>query len=341
MSSIPGMNDCPPIAITMGDPAGIGGEISLMAWRKTRKSAVYPFFLIDDPRRLKALARHLSMDIPIETITAPDEATGAFSGALPVLTETLVEEISPGSPDPAASKTVIHSIDRALAFVLSGEASAMVTNPIHKSALYEVGFAYPGHTEYLASKSNSKTDPVMMLVSPSVRVVPATIHLSLRNAIESLSIDGLKQCAQTTATSLLNEFGIKKPKLAFAGLNPHAGEDGHLGREEIEIIKPAIQQLQDSGLNVAGPFPADTLFHEEARRRYDAVICMYHDQALIPSKTLDFDSSVNVTLGLPFVRTSPDHGTAFDIAGTGTANPGSLIAAINVAGEMVSARQAR
>ena len=325
----------------MGDPAGIGGEISLKAWHETRQSAAHPFFVIDDPGRLKALASHLSLDVPIETITSPDMAAEVFSKALPVLEEAVTEEVEAGKPNPALASTVIRSIDRALTFVLAGGASAMVTNPIHKSTLYDAGFAYPGHTEYLAAKSESKTAPVMMLVSPSIRVVPATIHLSLRDAIETLSIDGLLECARTTTTSLIHEFGIDEPRIAFAGLNPHAGEDGHLGREEIEIIKPALEQLRESGINVAGPFPADTLFHEEARRRYDAVICMYHDQALIPSKTLDFDSGVNVTLGLPFVRTSPDHGTAFDIAGTGTANPGSLIAAINVAGNMVSARQAR
>lgn len=330
---------CLPIAVTMGDPAGISGEISLKSWIATRQSTRQPFFLIDDPIRLKTLARNLSLDLPIEIITAPSQAHEVFSNSLPVLVESLSEEVVPGKPSATVSTTVIRSIDRALELVLSGDASAMVTNPIHKSTLYDAGFAYPGHTEYLAAKSKSEFDPVMMLVSPSIRVVPATIHLSLKDAIEALSIKGLMQCAMTTAIALQKDFGINQPRIAVAGLNPHAGEDGHLGREEIEIISPTIHQLKKDGLNIEGPYPSDSLFHEAARRRYDVVICMYHDQALIPSKTLDFDSGVNVTLGLPIVRTSPDHGTAFDIAGTGKADPSSLIAAITVAGQMAFTRQ--
>ncbi|NKB20649.1 MAG: 4-hydroxythreonine-4-phosphate dehydrogenase PdxA [Alphaproteobacteria bacterium] len=330
---------CPPIAITMGDPAGIGGEISLKAWATSLRSNSIPFFLIDDPNRLEMLATDLSLNIPIETITRPDQAHEIFSNALPVLEETLPEMIIPGTPNAAFASTIVRSIDRALELVLSGNASAMVTNPIHKSTLYDAGFAHPGHTEYLAAQTEAECEPVMMLVSPSVRVVPVTIHLSLRDAIEALSIERIMQCATTTAAALRNDFAINQPRIAIAGLNPHAGEDGHLGREEIEIISPAIDQLKSAGLYVDGPFPSDSLFHEAARRHYDVVICMYHDQALIPSKTLDFDSGVNVTLGLPVVRTSPDHGTAFDIAGTGKANPGSLIAAITIAEQLATARQ--
>ena len=333
-------NQYSPIAVTMGDPAGIGGEIALKSWKAKSRSAQHPFFLIDDPNRLQALARNLSLNIPIEKISSPGMTHDVFTKALPVLEEILPERVTPGVPNPAMAASVIRSIDRALEFVLSGDASAMVTNPIHKSTLYDAGFNYPGHTEYLATQTKSQCEPVMMLVSPSIRVVPATIHLSLRNAIEALSIDGLARCTHTTAKALQNEFGIKHPRIAVAALNPHAGEDGHLGREEIEIISPAIERLKKEGLDISGPFPSDSLFHEAARQRYDVVICMYHDQALIPSKTLDFDGGVNVTLGLPVVRTSPDHGTAFDIAGTGKANPGSLIAAITVAAEMVAARHA-
>ena len=327
-----------PIAITMGDPAGIGGEIVLKAWKARSQSTDHPFFLIDDPNRLQDLANSLSLEVPIQTISSPAMSYDVFSKALPVLQEQLPARVAAGIPNPATASSVVRSIDRALEFVLSGDASAMVTNPIHKSTLYDAGFNYPGHTEYLAAQTKSQCEPVMMLVSPSVRVVPATIHLSLRDAIETLSITGLIRCTTTTANALRNEFGIEHPRIAVAGLNPHAGEDGHLGREEIEIISPAIEQLKEEGFDVSGPFPSDSLFHEAARRRYDVVICMYHDQALIPSKTLDFDSGVNVTLGLPIVRTSPDHGTAFDIAGTGKANPGSLIAAITVAEQMAVAR---
>jgi 4-hydroxythreonine-4-phosphate dehydrogenase len=341
MTQSPGAdNRYSPIAVTMGDPAGIGGEIALKTWKAKSRSAHHPFFLIDDPNRLQALSRNLSLNVPIQTISSPEMTHEVFDIALPVLQEILPKRVTPGIPNSAAASSVIRSIDRALEFALSGDASAMVTNPIHKSTLYDAGFNYPGHTEYLAAQSKAQCEPVMMLVSPSIRVVPATIHLSLRDAIEALSIDCLIKCAITTAAALRNDFGVDQPRIAVAGLNPHAGEDGHLGREEIEIISPAIEQLKKEGLDIRGPFPSDSLFHEAARRRYDAVICMYHDQALIPSKTLDFDSGVNVTLGLPVVRTSPDHGTAFDIAGTGKADPGSLTAAITVAAQMAAARHA-
>ena len=330
--------DYSPIAVTMGDPAGIGGEIALKAWKAKSHSAQHPFFLIDDPGRLQTLVSNLSLNVPIQTISSPEMAHEVFGKALPVLQEILPARVTAGIPNPATASSVVRSIDRALEFVLSGDASAMVTNPIHKSTLYDAGFNYPGHTEYLAAQTKSLCEPVMMLVSPSVRVVPATIHLSLREAIEALSVAGLVKCTITTDKALRNEFGIEHPRIAVAGLNPHAGEDGHLGREEIEIISPAIEQLKKEGLDVSGPFPSDSLFHEAARQRYDVVICMYHDQALIPSKTLNFDNGVNVTLGLPVVRTSPDHGTAFDIAGTGKADPGSLIAAITVAEQMAAAR---
>ena len=242
----------------MGDPAGIGGEIALKTWKEKSGSADLPFFLIDDPERLKTLADDLSLNIPIQTISSPGMASEVFRNALPVLPETLPERVTPGVPSSATASSVVRSIDRALELVLSGDASAMVTNPIHKSTLYDAGFNYPGHTEYLAARSKAQCEPVMMLVSPSVRVVPATIHLSLRDAIETLSIEGLVRCTMTTAKALQNEFGIEHPRIAVAGLNPHAGENGHLGREEIDIISPAIEQLNNAGLDINGPFPSDS-----------------------------------------------------------------------------------
>ena len=335
------VNRCSPIAVTMGDPAGIGGEITIKAWIEGHSSSNYPFFLIDDPSRIQNTARRMNVDIPIRSIEKPELANEVFGQALPILEERLSTDVAEGASSSFTATTIIRSIDRALDAVVSGAASAMVTNPINKSTLYEAGFSYPGHTEYLANQTNAQKPAVMMLASANLRVVPATIHLSLRDAIDALSIDKLVQCTATTARALKQDFGINRPRIAMAGLNPHAGEKGFLGREEIEIITPAITKLQAAGLNVTGPFPSDTLFHETARQKYDTVICMYHDQALIPSKTLDFDNGVNITLGLPIVRTSPDHGTAIDIAGTNKANPNSFIAAVRVAGQMAATRQDR
>lgn len=333
------VNGCSPIAVTMGDPAGIGGEITIKAWIKGHSPGNYPFFLIDDPERIQNTARRMNANIPIRSINKPELANEVFGQALPILEERLGTDAAEGTSSSSNTKTIIRSIDRALDAVLSGAASAMVTNPINKSTLYDAGFSYPGHTEYLANQTNAQRTAVMMLASASLRVVPATIHLSLRDAIDALSIDKIVQCTTTTARALEQDFGINRPRIAVAGLNPHAGEKGFLGREEIEIITPAINQLQAAGLNVTGPFPSDTLFHKTAREKYDTVICMYHDQALIPSKTLDFYNGVNITLGLPIVRTSPDHGTAIDIAGTNKANPNSFIAAVKVAGQMAATRQ--
>ncbi|MBK17999.1 MAG: 4-hydroxythreonine-4-phosphate dehydrogenase PdxA [Rhodospirillaceae bacterium] len=327
-----------PVAVTMGDPAGIGGEIVLKAWDELHDKPSRSFFLIDDSDRIRRIARQLNLNIDIHSITDPQQTKDKFTEALPVLEEKLDTDVAPGEPNPLSAPSVVRSIDRAIEAVLGGEACAMLTNPIHKPTLYDAGFAYPGHTEYLAAQTKAERSPVMMIVSPNLRVVPATIHLSLRDAIDALSVTSLVECIETTVTSLRNGFGIDHPHIAVAGLNPHAGEDGHLGTEEIEIISPAIEKLCNASLNVSGPYPADTLFHETNRKNYHAVVCMYHDQALIPSKTLDFDSGVNTTLGLPIVRTSPDHGTAFDIAGTGKASPGSFIAALNLAHEMAAHR---
>ncbi|MCC7274020.1 MAG: 4-hydroxythreonine-4-phosphate dehydrogenase PdxA [Alphaproteobacteria bacterium] len=319
-----------PIALTMGEPAGIGGEIALMAW--LRRGPTDPcFYAVDSPRRLAALARRVGLPAPVVEIAAPEEAAAAFATALPVLPLASDPEPVLGRPDPVHAAAVIESIDRAVAAVQAGRAAAVVTNPIQKEALYAAGFPHAGHTEYLAALAGGGVHPIMMLACPELRVVPVTVHRSLRAAIEMVSAELIVTAGRITAAALKRDFGIPAPVLAVAGLNPHAGENGSLGSEEIEIIVPAIERLRAEGIDVRGPQPADTMFHARARARYDAALCMYHDQALIPLKTIDFDGGVNITLGLPFVRTSPDHGTAIDIAGTGKALPDSLIAALRLA----------
>ena len=333
------MNLAPALALTMGEPAGIGGDITLMAWINSAPT-LPPFFVIDDPTRLTGLSDQLGLAIPIQAIDRPEDAVTVFPNALPVVPLTLAKAALPGQISPANQPMVRASIESAVAFVQSGRAAALVTNPIHKHALYDSGFNYPGHTEFLAALAGIETS-VMMLASPQLRVVPVTIHKSLKTAIEALDTDSIVTTARITADALRRDFGIGAPRLAVAGLNPHAGEDGALGTEENEIIRPAVEALCAAGINAVGPVAPDTLFCQRARTDYDAVICMYHDQALIPIKTLDVDNTVNVTLGLPFVRTSPDHGTALDIAGTGRANESSLIAALHLADRMVKARLAR
>ncbi|MBI4183247.1 MAG: 4-hydroxythreonine-4-phosphate dehydrogenase PdxA [Proteobacteria bacterium] len=324
----------------MGEPAGIGGEIALKAWL-ARARGVAPFVAIDDPERLSALARRLGLEVPVRTVAGPEEAAGAFAEALPVLALPLARPARPGRPDPANAPAVIAAIDRAVALTLAGRAAAVVTNPIQKKTLIEAGFAHPGHTEYLAELAKAAGPPVMMLVGPSLRVVPVTVHIPLARVLAELSTDSIVTKGRIAARALEVDFGIAAPRLAVSGLNPHAGEEGTMGREEIEMIAPAIAELARQGIRAFGPLPADTLFTEAARRTFDAALCMYHDQALIPLKTLDFERGVNVTLGLPFVRTSPDHGTALDIAGTGRASAESLIAALDLAREMAARRQAR
>ena len=331
--------DTRPLALTMGEPAGIGGEIALQAWRR-RGEGVPPFVLLDDPARLVDLAASTGLDAEIRPVNAAADAQRVFADALPVLPVALETRVSPGRPDTAAAGSVIRSIDRAVELAGDGQVAAVVTNPIHKSTLYAAGFAHPGHTEYLAEKAGLKEKPVMMLACPLLRVVPVTIHLSLADAIRALNTEDIVHAGLLTARSLKQDFAIAAPRLAVAALNPHAGEDGQMGREEIGIIAPAVEELQRHGIDAAGPAPADTLFHDHARNRHDAVLCMYHDQALIPLKTLDFAGGVNLTLGLPFVRTSPDHGTAFDLAGTGRADPSSLIAALRLADEVARNRRA-
>jgi len=326
-----------PLALTMGDPAGIGGELTLRAWGELRNSGRC-FVALDDPGRLSALARGLGLEVPITTIGSPEEASGIFATALPVQQIELVNAARPGQPDKANAKAVIASIEQAAALSLAGAVGGMVTNPINKAALYDAGFSYPGHTEFLAALTNAHGRQIMMLASPHLRVVPVTVHASLRDSIAMLTTDAIVAAARTTATALQHEFGIAQPRLAVAGLNPHAGEQGALGDEETTIIMPAITALRAAGIDVSGPWPPDTMFTAAARGRYDVAICMYHDQALIPLKTLDMDHGVNVTLGLPIVRTSPDHGTAYDIAGKGVADPSSLIAAIELAAALARRR---
>jgi 4-hydroxythreonine-4-phosphate dehydrogenase len=319
----------------MGDPAGIGGELTLRAWRALHRNGPC-FVALDDPRRFVAL----STEVPIVEIASPEAAHTVFADALPVLPVSLAATPHPGHPDKANATAVIASIERAAALCLSGDACGMVTNPINKAALYDAGFAYPGHTEFLAALTGAHGKQIMMLVSPELRVVPVTVHASLRDSIAMLTTDAIVAAAQTTAAALQRDFGIARPRLAIAGLNPHAGEQGALGDEETTFIGPAFATLRAEGIDVSGPWPPDTMFTATARSRYDAAICMYHDQALIPLKTLDMDHGVNVTLGLPIVRTSPDHGTAYDIAGKGTANPASLITAIELAATLATRRHA-
>ena len=325
-----------PLAVTMGDPAGIGGDILLAAWAQRREAALPPFFAIDDPERLRALADLLNLDAPIEVVKSPDQVRSAFTDALPVLPEPLRVPTEAGKLDGRNAPSVLGSLRQALELTLAGQTSGIVTNPIHKQTLYDAGFEHPGHTEFLAEATGGT--PVMMLSCPGLRVVPVTIHIPLADVSDKLTTELIVARGKTLAVALERDFGLAHPRLAVAALNPHGGENGALGSEEERLIEPAVRALRDAGVEATGPFPADTLFHAEARRGYDAVLAMYHDQALIPLKTIDFDNGVNTTLGLPIVRTSPDHGTACDIAGTGKANPNSFIAALRQASAIAAHR---
>jgi 4-hydroxythreonine-4-phosphate dehydrogenase len=328
-----------PLAVTMGEPAGIGGEITLKAWLD-RGGGIPPFYLIDDLDRVAALAHRLGWPVPIRPVSAPEEALAVFPDALPIAPIGITVRASPARPDPSDATAILGAIETGVRHVMSRRAAAIVTNPIHKDSLYRAGFRYPGHTEYLASLAGVVEAPVMMLACPALRVVPVTVHLALRQAILELCTSAIVHAGRVTEAALRRDFGVAAPTLAIAGLNPHAGEAGGLGREEIDIIEPAIAELRAAGVNTRGPLAADTMFHAEARRSYDAALCMYHDQALIPIKTIDFHGGVNVTLGLPFVRTSPDHGTAFAIAGRGVARAESLIAALRLGADMAARRAA-
>jgi 4-hydroxythreonine-4-phosphate dehydrogenase len=329
-----------PLALTLGEPAGIGPDITLAAWIGRDEFKLPPFYAVADPDLLARRARRIGLSTPIR-IVAPEEAIATFARALPVVVLAENATAEPGRPDSSSAPAAIASIRRAVADVLAGQAHAVVTNPVAKAVLYRTGFAEPGHTEFLARLAQEHTGrsvhPVMMLWSPELAVVPVTIHLPVRDVPQRLTRDLIVETGRIVARDLRDRFGIARPRLAFAGLNPHAGEDGSLGDEDGAIVAPAVELLRREGIEARGPLPADTMFHPAARRSYDAALAMYHDQALIPIKTLAFDHAVNVTLGLPFVRTSPDHGTAFDIAGTGRASAASLVAALKLAARLARA----
>ena len=329
-----------PLALTIGEPAGIGPDIALAVWASRAELDLPAFYVLADPDHLVRRATRLGLDVPIE-IVEPATAGKAFARTLPVVPLDIAATAEPGKPDTTSAPVAIAAIDRAVADVVDGKAAAIVTNPVAKNVLYRSGFAEPGHTEYLGKLAFEKTGepawPVMMLWSPEVAVVPVTIHVPYKEVPQRLTRDLIFETGRVVARDLIERFGIARPRLAVAGLNPHAGEDGALGKEDAAVVRPAIERLVADGIDARGPLPADTMFNATARKTYDAALCMYHDQALIPIKTLAFDHAVNVTLGLPFVRTSPDHGTAFDIAGTGKADPASLIAALKLAARLASA----
>ena len=332
-----------PLALTLGEPAGIGPDLTLALWPRRVALDLPPFYVIGDIDFLKRRARTLKLDVPFAEVT-PATASAAFERALPVVPLGLTITAAPGMPDATSAPAAIESIRRAVTDVLLGHAAAVVTNPIAKNVLYRSGFAEPGHTEFLARLASEATGqklrPVMMLWSPELAVVPVTIHLPLREVMDVLTTDLIVETGRIVAHDLTARFGVSRPRIAVAGLNPHAGEDGSLGIEDRDIVAPAIERLKAEGIDAVGPLPADTMFHERARATYDVAMGMYHDQALIPIKTLAFDHGVNVTLGLPFVRTSPDHGTAFDIAGTGKADPSSLVAALTLAARLAASTPA-
>jgi 4-hydroxythreonine-4-phosphate dehydrogenase len=321
----------PPIAVSMGDPAGIGPEVIAKAWAAR---SVPPFVLIGDPDAVRAVWNGPLAEV--ETIAA---GAAAFADALPLLCSMPAGPIEPGQPSASGARAALAALETATRLARSCTASALVTGPVSKARLYEVGFTWPGQTEFVADQCGIEpSGAVMMLAGPGLRVVPMTVHIPLADVSKQLTQQLILAKARTTARGLTQDFGVAAPRLAIAGLNPHAGEGGAIGREEIEVIAPAIAALRAEGIDATGPWAADTLFHERARAGYDAVLCPYHDQALIPLKTLHFDEGVNITLGLPIVRTSPDHGTAFDIAGKGVAEAGATIAAIRLAGEAAARR---
>jgi 4-hydroxythreonine-4-phosphate dehydrogenase len=326
-----------PLALTLGEPAGIGPDITFAAWRRRTELDLPPFYLLGDPKFVARCAARIAADVTV-AVVEPATASAAFKTALPVVDIGVSVSAEPGQPDRSSAPAALAAIRRAVADVSAGAASAVVTNPVAKNVLYRSGFAEPGHTEFLGKLVEESTGvaarPVMMLWSPELAVVPVTIHLPLKEVVAKLTTDLVVETGRIVARDLRDRFGIARPRLAVAGLNPHAGEDGALGDEDQTVVRPAVERLKAEGIDARGPLPADSLFHQAARTSYDVALAMYHDQALIPIKTLAFDHAVNVTLGLPFVRTSPDHGTAFDIAGTGRADPTSLIAAVELAARL-------
>ncbi|MBX9732160.1 MAG: 4-hydroxythreonine-4-phosphate dehydrogenase PdxA [Sphingomonas sp.] len=326
-----------PIAVSMGDPAGIGPEVAAKAWARRHEHGLAPFFAVGDVRAIEKI-----WDGPVERVSDPADAAALFETALPVLSIQDAGDITPGEPDVDGARCALHALELAVGLTRSGAAGALVTGPVSKAQLYQIGFTDPGQTEFVAERCGiSRENTVMMLAGPTLRVVPITTHVALASVSELLSVELIIAKARVTARGLTRNFGIEHPRLALAGFNPHAGEQGAMGREEIDILRPAIEALRAEGIDIIGPLPADTMFHPRGRARFDTALCCYHDQALIPLKTLHFDDGVNITLGLPIVRTSPDHGTAFDIAGKNLAEPGAMIAAIQLAASAAIRRAAQ
>lgn len=329
-----------PIAISLGDPAGVGPELIVAAWALSATAGLPPFVAIGSKRVLEQAARRRGLHVTVRAVASLAEAVAVFDQALPVL-DLGPADYTPGAPDDASAALALAALDAATQLTVAGETSALVTAPIAKSRLARVGFTQPGQTEFVAEACGvAAEDAVMMLAGPSLRVVPVTVHVALSAVPGLLTTELVRRRAAITARALIRDHALPAPRLAVAGLNPHAGEDGRMGHEDNAIIAPAVAALQAEGWQARGPLPADTMFHAEARESYDVAICMYHDQALIPLKALDFDNGVNATLGLPIIRTSPDHGTAFAIAGSGQARPGAMIAAIRMAGECAARRTA-
>lgn len=328
------------LALTQGDPAGIGPELALAAWRQREQRGIPPFAYLGDSATLSILAERLGLPVPLRSV-GWDEAETCFDTALPVIELEHRAQAQSGRPDPANAAGVIEAIERGVEAVETGKAAALVTSPIAKSVLYAAGFRHPGHTEFLAEIAGRGREatprPVMMIWSEELAVIPVTIHIPLAAVPEQLTTELIVETGRIAAADLKRRFGVARPRLALCGLNPHAGEGGALGKEDAAVVAPAIERLRALGIEASGPYPADTLFHARARAGYDVALGMYHDQALIPIKTIAFDDGVNVTLGLPFIRTSPDHGTAFDIAGKGIARPDSLCAALRLAARMAAA----
>jgi 4-hydroxythreonine-4-phosphate dehydrogenase len=323
-----------PLAVALGDPAGVGPEIVAKAWQVRAERNLAPFFAVGDARSIGAV-----WDGPTIRISQPQDAASHFADALPVIEVEDAGEIIPGVPNPAGARCSLDSLELAAGLARSGAAGGLVTGPVSKAQLYSVGFVHPGQTEFVAERCGVGADNVaMMLAGPTLRTVPVTTHVALRDVADLLTIELILSKIRSTERGLVRNFAIAHPRLVIAGLNPHAGEQGALGREEIEIIAPAVEIARAEGIDIVGPLPADTMFHARARAQYDAAICLYHDQALIPIKALHFDEGVNLTLGLPIVRTAPDHGTAFGIAGRNIADPGAMIAAIELAASCAANR---
>jgi 4-hydroxythreonine-4-phosphate dehydrogenase len=324
----------PPLALTMGDPAGIGPDITLALWSARKTLSLPPFLFIGDAAVLRTRAAALGLDVTVAA-AEPETTAALFPQALPVLACDCAVLAVPGAPDSRNAAAITGAIETAVALTFDGRTAAVVTNPIAKAVLYDAGFGFPGHTEFLADLAARKTGrpalPVMLLAGPKLRSVPVTIHIPLKDVPGALTEGLIVETATITERDLRQRFGIARPRLALAGLNPNAGEGGALGLEDDAIVRPAVERLKAAGIDAVGPLPADTMFHDAARATYDVALCMYHDQALIPAKALGFDDSVNATLGLPFIRTSPDHGTAFSLAGKGIAKPDSLLAALRLA----------